>query len=349
MHPADPDLYDELSGGRVRCRVCEVRCVLKEGDNGFCRTRLNRGGKLFSLIYGKTSGSAADPIEKKPLYHFHPGTQVYSSGTLGCNFHCPGCQNWHISHDRPGFNTSHLHDLSPARSVLSAIQSGCQGIAWTYNDPSIWFEHTLDAAIHAKKAGLYTVYVTNGYSTPEALDKIAPYLDAFRVDLKAFSRNSYRKISGIGKWESIPRIAEHARNKLGMHIELVTNVTPTLNDSQEELSAMASWIRTALGAGTPWHITRFFPHLDLAHLPPTPLSTLERAYETGRSAGLHYVYIGNVAGHLGQDTHCPDCGHLLIRRYGYSTECTGLAGGKCGSCGAMIEGVWDPAAPSCRT
>lgn len=340
MHPADPDLYDVHEDGRIRCRVCEVRCVLKEGDNGFCRTRLNRRGTLYSLIYGKTSGVAADPIEKKPLYHFHPGTQIFSLGTLGCNFHCPGCQNWHISHDRPDIEATKLFSLSPQESVRKAIETGCQGIAWTYNDPSIWFEHTLDTAILAKKAGLYTVYVTNGYSTREALDKIAPFLDAFRVDLKAFSRTTYRRISGIGKWESIPLIVEHARKKLGMHVELVTNVTPTLNDSPAELGAMASWIKNSLGPGIPWHITRFFPHLELTHLPPTPLATLERAYEIGKSAGLHYVYIGNVTGHRGQDTHCPGCGGLLIRRCGYRSEGVGLVEGRCGSCAEPIEGRW---------
>lgn len=341
MVEADKDLYQVLSGDRVRCNVCEVRCVLKPGDRGFCNTRLNREGRLYTLIYGTTSGVCADPIEKKPLYHFHPGTYVLSAGTRGCNFHCPGCQNWQISHDRPEEDAGNLQAFSPEDSIRASFDNGCCGIAWTYNDPSIWFEHTYDTAVLAKKAGLYTVYVTNGYSTPEALDKIAPYLDAFRVDLKAFSRKSYRKISGLGKWETIPKLAERAKKTLGLHVEVVTNVTPTINDDLQELTEMAEWIRDGLGPGTPWHITRFHPYLELSHLPATPLSTLERTWEMGQEAGLHYVYLGNVPGHKGQDTLCPSCGDVLIRRHGFGVTQAGLSGGKCSSCGTAIEGVWD--------
>jgi pyruvate formate lyase activating enzyme len=343
MIEADRDLYQVLSDNRVRCNVCEVRCVLAEGDRGFCETRLNRSGTLFSLIYGTTSGVCADPIEKKPLYHFHPGSYVLSAGTRGCNFHCPGCQNWHISHDRPQEDAGNLSPFSPQDSVKAALENGCQGIAWTYNDPSIWFEHTYDTAVLAKRAGLYTAYVTNGYSTREALDKIAPYLDAFRVDVKAFSRKSYKKISGIGKWETIPKLAEHAKHTLGMHVEIVTNVTPTMNDDPAELRAMAEWIRDGLGVGTPWHVTRFHPCLDLAHLPPTPLETLEQSYATGKEAGLHYVYLGNVPGHLGQDTVCPGCGATVIHRHGFGIAGSGLVDGKCTVCQTAIEGVWGEA------
>jgi pyruvate formate lyase activating enzyme len=343
MIEADRDLYEVLADNRVRCNVCEVRCVLKEGDRGFCETRLNRGGRLYSLIYGTTSGVCADPIEKKPLNHFHPGTYVLSAGTRGCNFHCPGCQNWHISHDLPEEDGSNLENFSPEDSVKAAIANGCQGIAWTYNDPSIWFEHTYDTAVLAKQHGLYTVYVTNGYSTPEALDKIAPYLDAFRMDLKAFSRKSYRKISGLGKWETIPKLAERAKNVLGMHVEIVTNVTPTINDSPEELRDMAAWIREGLGLSTPWHVTRFHPYLELAHLPSTPIETLDMAYEIGKEAGLHYVYVGNVPGHKGQDTVCPSCGAAVIERHGFGVVSAGLEDGKCASCGTEIEGVWGEA------
>ncbi len=341
MYEADKDLCEFLSEERVRCNVCEVRCVLKPSGRGFCRTRLNRNGQIYSLIYGTTSGVCADPIEKKPLYHFHPGSYVLSAGTLGCNFRCPGCQNWHISHDQPEEDAGNLQTFTPEDSIRAAVGNGCAGIAWTYNDPCIWFEHTYDTAVLAKKAGLYTVYVTNGYSTPEALDKIAPYLNAFRVDLKAFSRKSYRKISGLGKWETIPKLAERAKKTHGMHVEVVTNVTPTINDDPQELRAIAEWIRDGLGPGTPWHVTRFQPHLKFSHLPATPMATLDQTWKMAKEAGLHYVFLGNVAGHRGQDTFCPKCGAILIRRHGFGVTNTGLVGGKCSSCGTAIEGVWD--------
>lgn len=340
MVEADRDLYQALSDNRVRCNVCEVRCVLKEGDRGFCKTRLNREGRLYSLIYGTTSGVCADPIEKKPLYHFHPGSQVLSAGTRGCNFRCPGCQNWQISHDPPGEDAGNLLEFSPERMVRAALENGCRGIAWTYNDPSIWFEHTYDTAVLAKEHGLYTVYVTNGYSTPEALAKIAPFLDAFRVDIKGFSRTTYRRISGLGKWETIPRLAELAKNNLALHVELVTNVTPTINDDPGELREMAAWIHDSMGPETPWHVTRFHPCLDLSHLPPTPMQTLERTYSMGREAGLQFVYLGNVPGHQGQDTLCPSCGAAVIRRHGFGVVSSGLSGDCCAACGTPIAGVW---------
>jgi pyruvate formate lyase activating enzyme len=346
MIETDPDLVEYLPNGRIRCNVCEVRCSLKEGDRGFCETRLAKDGKIYSLIYGTSSGVCADPIEKKPLYHFHAGSYVLSAGTRGCNFKCPGCQNWHISHDEPEEDAGNLNQYSPELSVQKALETRCEGIAWTYNDPSIWFEHTYDTAVLAKEAGLYTVYVTNGYSTPEALDKIAPYLDAFRLDVKGFSRKTYRKISGLGKWETIPKLAEHAKHDLGLHVECVTNVTPTINDDPGELKEMAAWIRDGLGAETPWHVTRFHPYLDLSHLPSTPLSTLERTFNTGKEAGLHFVYLGNVPGHMGQDTICPGCGEILIRRTGFGIESASITNGKCPFCATEIYGVWPERVPT---
>ena len=313
---------------------------MKEGQRGFCGTRLNRGGKLYSLIYGTSSGVCADPIEKKPLYHFHPGSSVLSAGTQGCNFRCPGCQNWHISRGNPNEGAGRLRSYSPEFSVKQALQSGCAGIAWTYNEPAIWFEHTYDTAVLAQEKGLYTVYVTNGYSSVEALDKIAPFLDAFRVDIKGFSRTTYRKISGLGKWECVLRATERAKKKHGIHVECVTNVTPTINDSFDELREIAAWIRDGLGPETPWHVTRFHPHLDLSHLPPTPMSTLERTFEIGKEEGLQHVYLGNVPGHKGQETLCPGCGKVLVRRSGFGIFEMAIIDGKCPDCGTGIYGVW---------
>jgi pyruvate formate lyase activating enzyme len=233
-----------------------------------------------------------------------------------------------------------LRPYSPEFSVSQALQSRCAGIAWTYNEPAIWFEHTYDTAVLAKQKGLYTVYVTNGYSSVEALDKIAPYLDAFRVDIKGFSRTTYRKISGLGKWECVLRATERAKKNHGIHVECVTNVTPTINDSFDELRDIATWIRNGLGPETPWHVTRFHPHLDLSHLPPTPMSTLDRTFEIGKEEGLQYVYMGNVPGHKGQDTFCPSCGKVLVQRSGFGIPSMAIENGKCPDCGASIYGVW---------
>lgn len=332
-------LYEKRDALKVKCNVCQVRCVIKPGKRGFCNTRLNKDGVLYTLIYGVTSSAFIDPVEKKPLYHFHPGTKVFSAGTRGCNFKCPGCQNWHISHDEPEEMGENMILMSPEESVRLAKRDGAQGICWTYNDPSIWFEHTLDAAKEAKKLGLYTAYVTNGYSTPEALDLIGPYLDAFRVDIKAFSAKSYQAISGLGKWEGILEVTKRAKHHWKMHVECVTNVTPTMNDSDEILGGIAGWIVKDLGPDTPWHVSRFHPYLDLSHLPSTPISTLERAHEIGVAAGLNYVYLGNVPGHAWENTYCPGCKNCVIRRQGYSLTELRLNGDACARCGRVIPGV----------
>ncbi len=338
-------LAEPRPGGRVRCHVCALRCTIPEGGIGACRTRLVRGGVLYTLLYGRVSSAFADPIEKKPLYHFHPGTRVLSMGTRGCNFRCPGCQNWDISHDRPSEDGSNLEALDPVESARLAVRMGCQGICWTYNDPTIWLEHTLDAMREAKKLGLYTAYVTNGYATPEHLDLVAPYLDAWRVDLKGFSRATYKKIAGIADLGPVLEMTKRALHRHGMHVECVTNVTPTINDDLDELRGLARWIRAELGEFTPWHLTRFHPELDLSHLPATPLATLERAAGIGREEGLRYVYLGNVPGHPLENTTCHGCGRLLIERSTYAVTRGALAVGKCPGCGVRIPGRFDSSVP----
>lgn len=338
-------LYQEVGEGRVRCDVCQVRCVVPEGGRGTCRTRVNRQGRLYTLIYGLASSAGVDPIEKKPLYHFYPGTSVFSAGTRGCNFRCPGCQNYEISQDSPDESGWGLYRLTPEESVALALEHRCQGICWTYNEPAIWFEHTLDTARLAKDRGLYTAYVTNGTLTPEALDMIGPYLDAYRVDLKAFSREAYRRISGYARFEGILEVAVRARQRWGMHVECVTNVTPTVNDDPGMLRELARWIRDALGAHTPWHLTRFYPCLDLAHLPPTPVDVLERTRAMALEEGLAYVYLGNVPGHPGENTYCHGCGELVIRRSGMAVSRMEMAGGACRHCGTRIPGRFAGADP----
>jgi len=286
------------------------------------------------MNYAEVSSVAADPIEKKPLFHFFPGTSALSLGTWGCNFHCQDCQNWEISCvDIPGTS----QQLSPQNEIELARKYNCAGIAWTYNEPTIWFEYTLDSAKLAKENGLYTVYVTNGYITPEALDTIGPYLDAWRVDVKGFSDGFYRKLAKISHWRGILDMAQRAKEKWDMHVEVVTNIIPTMNDDQEQLSGIATWVRDNLGELTPWHVTRFYPMHNLNYLPSTPVSSLERAYQIGKEAGLKFVYLGNVSGHEYENTVCYSCGRLNVRRIGYNTQVVGLDGSKCQFCGSELN------------
>jgi pyruvate formate lyase activating enzyme len=296
--------------------------------------RVNRDGKIFAMNYAEVSSMAPDHIEKKPLFHFFPGTYAFSLGTWGCNFHCKGCQNWEISCvDIPRVS----QQLLPEREIELTKNYNCQGIAWTYNEPAIWLEYTLDSAKLAKKNNLYTVYVTNGYATPEALDAIGPWLDAWRVDVKGFTDAFYRQLAKIPHWRGILDVARRAKEKWHMHVEVVTNVIPTMNDDEEQLRSIASWIRDNLGELTPWHVTRFHPLHEFTHLSATPLATLERAHEIGKQAGLKFVYLGNVPGHDYENTMCYSCGKMVVRRIGYDTEVVGLDGSKCKFCGVELN------------
>jgi pyruvate formate lyase activating enzyme len=328
-------LYERLEGGAVRCGTCQRRCVIRPGRLGWCRTRRNERGALFSLIYAEVSCTSVNPIEKKPVYHYHPGSRWLSLGSIGCNFRCPGCQNWEISHWTRGvMRTRHL----PAQAaVAEAKAAGCLGISWTFNEPTLWFEYTLDGARAARQAGLRTNYVTNGSITEEALLAIAPYLDVFRVDIKAFSDAAYRRIGHLGKAREMRDTTRMAK-KLGMHVEVVTNVIPEFNDGEAELAGIAAWIGEALGPDTPWHVTRFYPHLRLDDVSPTPIARLESARAIGIEAGLRYVYIGNVPGHPGANTYCPSCGRLLIERYALDVVRSELRDGSCPACGQRIPG-----------
>lgn len=339
MHDHEAMLWDALDDGRVRCQVCQFRCVIPNGKRGVCEVRANRQGTLYTLIYGLVSSAAADPIEKKPLFHFFPGTEVFSLGTWGCNFHCRHCQNWEISHCEPeeGIFLRGQRYLSAEDSIALTRKYRCAGIAWTYNEPTIWFEYTYDGARLAKAQGLYTVYVTNGFITPEALDTIGPYLDAFRVDIKGFTTEFHRKLMGLAKWQGVLESAVRAKKKWNMHVEAVTNVIPGLNDDEPQLTALAKWILESLGPETPWHVTRFYPHAQMSHLPPTPISTLERAYRIGKEVGLRFVYTGNVPGHAAENTVCYNCGNRVIERVGYRTRAPGLDAGRCRRCGADLN------------
>jgi pyruvate formate lyase activating enzyme len=330
-------LYEKLPRSRVQCHVCQWRCVIGPDKLGVCRMRQNRDGILYTLNYAQVSSAAVDPIEKKPLFHFFPTSLVFSLGTWGCNFHCKHCQNWEISCTVPEETGRSSQRLSPEMAVELTRRYRCGGIAWTYNEPTVWFEYTLDSAKLAKAEGLYTVYVTNGYMTPEALDLIGPYLDAYRVDIKGFSDAFYRRLARVSHWRGILEVAKRAKEKWNMHLEAVTNLIPTWNDDEEQLQGIATWIRDELGELTPWHVTRFYPHHHLSYLPPTPLSALEKAYTIGTKAGLHFVYVGNVPGHRGENTLCYSCHNLILQRVGYRTELLGLQNSHCKYCGADLN------------
>ncbi len=331
-------LYEKLSGDRVRCDICQWRCVINPGKLGVCRMRCNYDGLLYLLNYAEVSSMAVDPIEKKPLFHFLPGSFVFSLGGWGCNFHCQHCQNWEISCvEQPGGSVRGSRKVSPKEAIELTRQYRCGGIAWTYNEPAIWFEYTLDSAKLAKEYGLYTVYVTNGYLTVEALDVLGPYLDAWRVDVKGFSDGFYQKLSKIYRWRGILEVAKRAKERWGMHVEVVTNIIPSMNDDEEQLAGIARWVRDELGELTPWHVTRFYPHHYLTHLPPTPIVSLETAYKIGKRAGLRFVYLGNVPGHDTENTICYSCGKLNISRFGYNTKVIGVDGSKCKFCDAELN------------
>lgn len=334
-------LQEKLSNNRVRCNICQRRCNIAEGRAGYCRTKINRGGTLYTTIYGVISSANADPIEKKPVFHYKPGSLVYSIGSFGCNFRCLFCQNWQIAYADAvsAEGTCEVH-VPPQRVIDLARDSGSVGLAWTYNEPGIWLNYALDTAKLAKAAGLYTVYVTNGYATPEHLDTIGPYLDVYRVDIKSFDDEFYRKLIKVPHVQGILDVAKRAKDKWKMHLEVVTNVIPTWNDKESTLRNIARWIVDNLGDLTPWHITRFFPYAQLSNLPPTPPTTLERAVAIGREEGLKFVYLGNIATRTGMNTYCPKDKQLVIARSGYNVNLVAVTpDGKCAYDGSELNMV----------
>ncbi len=304
-------LWDALGKEKVQCKLCSRRCLIKEGKRGFCRVRENKKGRLYTLNYALASSIASDPIEKKPFFHFHPGTDVFSLGTLSCNFRCLHCQNYTIS--QIDLDEGYLQEVPPEKAVEMAKERGCQGVAWTYNEPTIWFEYSYDTAKLAKEAGLYTAYVTNGYMTEEALDTISPYLDAMNVDVKGFAEKLYKEVCKA-KLKPVLGTVERAVEK-GIHVEVTNLVIPGYNDDEEEIERLVDWV-AGLDDSIPLHFSCFHPDYKLRHVHATPLKTLEKAMEIGLKK-LKYVYIGNVPGHKGENTYCYNCGELLIERVGF--------------------------------
>lgn len=333
-------LSKKLKDKKVNCFTCQRRCIVAPGKWGTCQTRINKNGKLYSVIYGVVSSVNVDPIEKKPVFHYKPGSPCLSLGTYGCNFRCSFCQNWEISHaNGASLNIDNQKLLSPKEAIKIAKKSDAPGIAWTYNEPAIWLEYSLDGAKLAKKEGIYTCWVTNGYASKEAIDTIAPYLNIYRVDLKSFDDRLYQKLIGVPQAKGVFEMTKYVHDKYpDIHIECVTNIIPTWNDSDKNLKKLAAWIVKNLGKKTPWHVTRFFPYADLTNVPPTPPETLYKVREIGMKAGLEFVYIGNMDVDKEDDTFCPKCGNLAIRRTGYSVEILGVdKDGNCADCGEDLN------------
>jgi pyruvate formate lyase activating enzyme len=328
-------LYEQLDGQKVKCKTCAWRCTIKIGKRGFCGVRENRNGKLYAINYGLVSSVNVDPIEKKPLFHFYPGSSVFSLGTVGCNFRCLYCQNYTISHVSIDDSISELIEYTPEEAIEMAKSYGCRGIAWTYNEPAIWFEYTYDSAKLAKAEDLYTVYVTNGYMTEEALEMISPFLDAMNIDVKGFTQEFYTKLCKT-KLKPVLETVERAYG-LGIHIELTYLVIPSYNDSQEEITQFVDWV-AGIDKDIPVHFSRFHPDFKLTDVPMTPTKTLERAWNIAKEK-LNYVYLGNIPGHNGENTHCSKCNSLLIERIGYRTKIVGLTGNECSKCGFSLPSL----------
>jgi pyruvate formate lyase activating enzyme len=335
MHEAM--FYEKAEGNRVKCGLCRFRCLIADGNRGICAVRENRGGTLYSLVYGKAIAEHVDPIEKKPLFHFMPGSRSYSVATVGCNFRCLHCQNYSISQSVHGPMRISGSDLPPEEIVAKALANGCRSISYTYTEPTIFFEYSYDTAVKAKKAGLKNIFVTNGYITPEALSFIRPFLDAANIDLKGFSDQFYREVVHAMMQEVLNSILEFKR--LGIWIELTTLVIPGWNDSDGELEKIARFIAGEVGKETPWHVSAFHPTFKMTDRPPTHPATMARARQIGLDAGLRYVYEGNVPGQGGENTWCPSCGNLLIERHGFYLEQNRIKEGKCPDCTFLVDGV----------
>jgi len=330
-------LYRSLDGQRLVCDLCNHRCEIVPGKFGICGVRQNIEGKLFSHVYGELIAAHVDPIEKKPLYHYLPGSTAFSVATIGCNFRCPFCQNWQISQkSKQKGDAGSSESFSPAEVVRAAKNQGCQSISYTYTEPTVFFEFALDTAKLAKKEGLGNSFVTNGYMTPEALETINPYLDACNVDLKSFSDRFYQEMCKAHLEPVCTSI--RLMKTLGIWVEITTLIIPGQNDSDEELTEIARFI-VDVDPDIPWHISRFHPDYNFTETSATPVETLRKAYSIGKKAGLRYIYIGNVLGES-EDTRCPNCGQPLIQRTGFYIKKNKIVDEKCSLCGYPIAGVF---------
>lgn len=330
-------MFYESFNGKVKCNLCCHYCVVKEENRGICSVRENKNGKLYSLVYGKSISAGIDPIEKKPIFHLHPGSASYSISTVGCNFHCHNCQNWTISQMPKGKGGEISgEELLPEEIVVNAKKTGCKSIAYTYTEPTIFFEYAYDTAKLAQKEGIKNIFVTNGYTSAEAIKEIAPFLDAANVDLKSFREDFYHKICGAKLQPVLDNIKLY--KEMGVWIEVTTLLIPGYSDDENQLKNIAKFIRD-VGVEIPWHITAFYPTFKLVDASPTSVESLRRARDIGIKAGLRYVYEGNIPGEGRENTYCYECGTLLIKRYGYQIMENNLIDGKCPKCKTKMDGI----------
>ncbi|MEA3346523.1 MAG: AmmeMemoRadiSam system radical SAM enzyme [Candidatus Auribacterota bacterium] len=325
-------LFGIKEGNKVRCTLCPYRCLLSENSVGICKTRKNSNGKLVTLIYGCVSSLALDPIEKKPLYHFYPGKDILSAGTVGCNFHCPYCQNWQISQNVK----TPCRYIPPEELVNRAVEQNSMGIAYTYSEPLIWYEYVRDSASLCKEKELKNVLVTNGYIEPKPLGELLPLIDAMNIDIKSFSEDFYKRLCGGSLKPVLNTIKLSSRQ---CHVELTNLLIPGENDSVQEIEEMCRWIKKEIGKDTPFHISRYFPNYKF-EVPFTPGTILERAYSIAKKH-LSYVYIGNAYLPGASDTKCPSCGEILVERSGYNTKIVSVKDNKCLKCGQKIKIIMD--------
>ena len=328
--------YRTLPENRVQCLLCPYNCVLLPGQRGQCGVRENRGGKLYTLVYGRIVAYHIDPIEKKPFYHVLPASGSFSIATAGCNLHCKFCQNWDISQRKPEELDFRL--LLPEDIVNLAIKYKCKSIAYTYSEPIVFYELVEDTAKLAKRKGLLNLMVTAGYINEEPLKELCKYIDAANVDLKGFTPEYYQNVV-YGDLSTVLNTLKIMKEN-GVWVEITNLIVPTLNDDPQTIRKMCKWIKENLGPDVPLHFSRFYPMYKLRNLPPTPVSTLEKAVNIAKEEGLNYVYIGNVPGHPMENTYCPKCGHILIKRRGYMILENNIIDGKCKFCGNPIPGIW---------
>jgi pyruvate formate lyase activating enzyme len=331
MHQAM--LYDRQPDKKVKCNLCARRCLISDGATGFCLVRKNEGGTLFSLNYGKAVSACVDPISKKPLSHFNPGALVMSVAAAGCNFRCQFCDNWMISQEKEVGGKN----FPPPEVVKTAREKNCQGISYTYTEPTIYMEYARDIAELAHQVGFFNTFVTNGYMTPEAVKTIAPFLDAATVDFKAAGDPEfYKSVSAVPNVTPIYEALKELKLN-GVHIELTNLVIPKVGDDMGKIKEMAIWIKNYLGKDTPFHLLRFHPDYKMTTIPATPIETLEKAYMTCKEAGLNYAYLGNVPGHPAENTYCPSCNEAVIKRYSFEITRWNLTKDmRCPVCGHQI-------------
>jgi pyruvate formate lyase activating enzyme len=329
-------LYEKLPGAKVKCNLCPHRCEISDGKKGICLIRQNIGGELYTLNYGKLVAQHVDPIEKKPLFHFYPGSSTFSIASAGCNLHCKYCQNYEFSQMPLHHHRIMGRDFIPDITLQQAIRHGCISISYTYTEPTIFFEYAYDVARLAHSKNIKNGFITNGFITPEALRTIAPNLDAVNVDLKSFSGNFYKNVCKAKLQPVLDTLT--LLNQLGIWTEVTTLVIPGLNDSEQEVYAIAEFI-ISISREIPWHVSAFHPAYKVTHLPPTPIVVLNRVREIGLKTGLQYVYLSNVATlHGTADTICPDCGQKLIERTNFGIVKNEIRDGYCPNCGRVIAG-----------